>query len=247
MNPEVHNPVTDERGLGSEARYAMVASWRSMLPSILAIGLLIITTALLIAGYGVPVGIGFAVGLVLGTIATTLLWVWVRAGAGSRSVSVGSLSYLTSDPQPNLEDLERYRSIASRVAAVEFSPLGRVLPIGQSATIGGVRVELIALELREAGGLIPMVVESAPPNPAAGSYGEMSVTDDVGTTYVAAIAGSATSAPGWTRTELRFGPAPPEAATAITVRIEEFVEPFATRAGSSARLTGPWEFLIPLR
>lgn len=53
--------------------------WRSMVPSLVFLGLLILVAILLIAGYDVPVGIGYTAGLVLGMVAGTLIWFWVRA------------------------------------------------------------------------------------------------------------------------------------------------------------------------
>lgn len=221
---------------------------RSVVPSLVFIGLLVLVAFLLIAGYGLPVGIGFTAGLVLGTVAATVSWFWVRAGiAGSRSVSFGGFDDISTDPQANSADMERYARAMNRVAAVEQGQLRRVVAIGQSAMAGRVRVELIALELRDAGGLVAVAVQSSPPNPPAGSFVELTVTDDVGTEYAAASSGGGMSSPGSSRLEVRFAPAPPAAATTLVIRIDEFLEPLLGPSGHPDRLVGPWEFRVPLR
>jgi hypothetical protein len=225
----------------------VVDMWRSTIPSIVVLGLLIVTAILLIAGYGVPVGIGFTAGLVLGAIAAASVLFWLKAGSpGSRSVSVGGMSYFHADAPPNVETMERYGRAMSRVAAVDQSPLRRVVGVGQAVITRSVRVELIALELRESGGILTVAVESPPPNPSAGSYGEVTITDDHGTQYVAAITGGGMSSPGSSRSEIRFAPAPPDAARTLVVRIDSFVEPFAIASGAAERLDGPWEFRVTL-
>lgn len=47
-----------------------------------------------------------------------------------------------------------------------------------------------------------------------------------------------------TRLATRFAPAPPEAAGELTIRIEEFVNPFPGPARE--RVVGPWVFVVPL-
>jgi len=221
--------------------------WRSAIPSIVLLGLLVTTAILLIAGYGVPVGVGFTVGLLLGTLAAALTWLWLRSAApGSRSITFGTHSVLSSEPQADFAEMERFGRAMSRLAGVEQTALRRVIAIGQAATTGEVRVELIALEQREAGGLLSVAVHSPPPIAPAGSQAEVSVTDDAGTEYVAASSGGGMSSPGWSRQEIRFAPAPPATATTLVVRIDAFAEPFFGRAGTLERLDGPWEFRVPL-
>jgi hypothetical protein len=43
---------------------------------------------------------------------------------------------------------------------------------------------------------------------------------------------------------IRFAPAPPEAAGELTIRIEEFVNPFPGPARQ--QVVGPWVFVVPL-
>jgi hypothetical protein len=218
---------------------------RSTIPSIVVMGVLILTAILLIGGYGLPVGLGFTAGLILGTVAAMGVWMWLRSGnPGGRSVSIGGMSYFHADAPPDAEAMERYGRAMSRVAAVDQSPLRRVLAIGQAAVTHSVRVELIALELREAGGLLTVAVESAPPNASPGSYCDVSMTDDIGTDYTAAGTGGGMSSPGSSRLEIRFAPSPPERASALMIRIDSFVEPLGPAAD---RLDGPWEFRVSLR
>lgn len=221
--------------------------WRSAIPSLVLLGLLVGTAILLVAGYGVPVGVGFIIGLLLGTLAAALTWMWIRAGApGSRSVSFGGYNVTTAELRPDFAEMERFGRVMTRLAGVEQTPLRRVIAIGQSALAGGVRVELIALEQREAGGLLSVAVHSPPPIAPAGSQAEVHVTDDAGTEYLAASSGGGMSSPGWSRQEIKFAPAPPETATTLVVRIDEFIEPFRGRGVATERLAGPWEFRVPL-
>jgi hypothetical protein len=220
---------------------------RSAVPSLVSLGLLILVAILLIAGYGVPVGIGFTVGLLLGTLAAGLIWAWIRAGvAGDRSVSFGGWSATSSEPHPYFAVMERQAQAMSRVATVGDGPLRGVRAIGQSVVAGGVTVDLISLEMRDTGGLIQVAVLSRPPNPPAGSQAELTLIDDVGTNYTAACLGGNMASPGSIRLEVRFAPPPPGDARALILHIDEFVEPFVSPGGNSERLVGPWEFRVPL-
>ena len=89
----------------------------------------------------------------------------------------------------------------------------------------------------------PRSSHTRPPTGSVGHFLEATITDDAGTVYVAFGQGSGGSSPGTTRHELRFSPAPPDAARALTVRIEQFSDPFA---GSSEPLIGLWVFRVAL-
>lgn len=223
----------------------MVDIERSNLAALIAIGLLIVVSALLIAGYGVPTGIGFAVGVVLGTAASMFTWLWIKGGPpGTRSVSFGS--WEANDPPEPPVGMQRWAQTMSRLHGVGEGPLRKVIPIGQSATVETVRVELTAIELREDGGLIPVTIHTRPPTPAPGLVADVTVTDDVGTEYVAGSGNGGGSAGGWSRTELLFAPLPPEAATTLLIRIDAFADPFGACTGRDERLAGPWEFRVTL-
>ena len=214
----------------------------SRVPAFLLLGLVFVATALLIAGYGVPVGIGVVTGLLLGAaVILALLGLSSRSRGSAGFVSWGS--HGVSANQPDHELIERYGRISMRVAGVDAGALRRVIPLGDTIEAGGARVELVALEMREDGGIATLVAHTRPPVGPVGHFAEVMVSDDAGTAYIASGQGMGGSSPGTCRDEIRFAPAPPESARMLTLRIEAFVDPFPGRA---VQLRGPWEFRVAL-
>jgi hypothetical protein len=125
-----------------------------------------------------------------------------------------------------------------------MTALRRIVAIGQMTEVEAIRVELTALELREGGGVALAVAHTEPPDARSlGPFARISVRDDVGTAYAAGSDGSGGSQFA-TRLSIRFAPAPPEAAGELTIRIEEFVNPFPGPA--RRQVVGPWVFVVPL-
>jgi hypothetical protein len=135
-------------------------------------------------------------------------------------------------------ELEEQGRLAGRLVGLEESRLMRVLPIVQTAEKDGVRVELMSIEVRENGCLGAIAVYSRPPAAPAGSMAHVAVSDDIGTTYFA-TGGGGQSTPSVSRLEIRFAPSPPDAARELTIRIDEFLEPFYMPGSKPARLGGP--------
>jgi hypothetical protein len=213
----------------------------SRVPALLLLGLVLVAAALLIAGYGVAVGMGVIVGLLLG--AAIIL---VFLGLSSRShVSAGFSWVSHGGPanQPDHELIQRYGRDSMRVAGVDAGALRRVIAVGGSVEAGGARVELIALEVREDGGIATLVAHTRPPVGYIGHFIEVAVSDDAGTAYVASGQGSGGSGPTASRHEIRFAPAPPDGARILTLRVVSFADPFPGRA---VQLDGPWEFRVEL-
>jgi hypothetical protein len=213
----------------------------SRVPAFFLLGLVVVATSLLIAGYGVPVGIGVIAGLLLGA-AVILAFL----GLSSRSGGGAGFTWLSRDVsanQPDHELIERHGRDSMRVAGVDAGALRRVIAVGASVDAGGARVELIAVEVREDGAIATLVAHTPPPVGYVGHFVEVTVSDDAGTAYVASGQGSGGSSPGASRHEIRFAPAPPESARTLTLRIEAFVDPFPGRA---VQLRGPWEFRVAL-
>jgi hypothetical protein len=132
----------------------------------------------------------------------------------------------------------------ARAAAVEMTALHRIVAVGQTTEVEAIRIEVTALELREGGGVALAVAHTEPPDVRSpGPFARISVLDDVGTTYAAGSEPHGGS-PFATRLTIRFAPAPPEAAGELTIRIEEFVNPFPGPARE--RVVGPWVFVVPL-
>ena len=211
---------------------------------LVVIGVVLLAASLVVAGYGVPVGVGLFVGLALGFGVGLVGVLWLGAGPG-RTVGLGSWTFdktdaMTSGP-PQLPD---WVQDGARAAAVEMTALRRILAVGQTTEIEAIRVEVTALELREGGGVAIAVVHTEPPDARSlGPFARSSVLDDVGTTYAAGAEPHGGS-PFATRLTIRFAPAPPEAAGELTIRIEEFVNPFPGPARE--RVVGPWVFVVLL-
>jgi hypothetical protein len=212
----------------------------SRLPGFLLLAIVIIAAALLLAGLGVAVGTGIIVGLVLGLLAIgAFMAIAQRSGA---TTGFSMLSSVSTGAEPDHALLERHAREAMRVAQVDDGALRRVVAVGDVAQGGGLRVELIAVELRDEGGLATFAVRARPPVGPAGHIAEVRVSDGVGTVYAAAGQGTSGTASS-TRHEVRFAPAPPAAAETLTIVIERFVDPFP--AGSMP-IEGTWAFDVAL-
>jgi hypothetical protein len=211
---------------------------------LIVIALVLLVASLVVVGYGVPVGVGLFVGVALGCGVGVIGVLWLGAGPG-RTVGSGSWTFdktdaMTSGP-PQLPD---WVHDGASAAAVEMTALRRILAVGQTTEIEAIRVEVTALELREGGGVAIAVAHTEPPDARSlGPFARISVLDDVGTTYAAGSEGSG-GLHFATRLSIRFAPAPPEAAGELTIRIEEFVNPFPGPARQ--QVVGPWVFVVPL-
>ena len=211
---------------------------------LIVIGIVLLAAALMVVGYGVPVGVGLLVGLALGSGVGVIAVLWLGARPG-RTAGLGSFTFLSPDGAtsgpPEFPD---WLQDGARAAAVEMTALNRVLPVGQSTEVEAIRIELTALELRAGGGVATAIAHTEPPDARPlGPFARISVLDDVGTTYAAGTEGNGGS-PFATRLSIRFAPAPPETAGELTIRIEEFVNPFPGPARE--RVVGPWVFVVPL-
>jgi hypothetical protein len=214
----------------------------SRLPGLLLLGLALLASVLLIAGYGVGVGVGLIAGLVVGA-AVILAFMAMSSRSGS------SVHFRGWDARGGPPDraatafLERHVRDLQRVADVDSGALRRVIALGDEVQASGVRVELVALEIREDGAIVTVVAHTRPPVGNVGHFAEVTVSDDAGTPYVASGQGIGGSSPGTSRHEIRFAPAPPEDARTLTIRIEAFMAPFP---GPATELSGPWEFHVAL-
>jgi hypothetical protein len=211
----------------------------SRLPGVLLLAVVIAAGTLLIAGFGGPVGIGVLVGVALG-LAAVLASVAMRPGSSGVSFSVPGTQFSGSEPDHTL--IERHGRDFMRVAGVDSGALNRVLAIGTSVEAGGVRVELVALELRDNGVIGLLVAHSRPPVGQVGHFATVKVRDDLDTAYIAAGQGTGGST-GTARHEVRIAPAPPAAARLLTLTVESFADPFP---GSASTIEGPWSFEIDL-
>jgi hypothetical protein len=110
----------------------------------------------------------------------------------------------------------RARSSEPGEPAIEASSLVRVVPIGQSVTAHGASVELIALEIREAGAVL--YVRARPSTPRRIGDPQAAVSDDAGTDYrVVYWSWDGTDRVATGRIELT--PAPPPGASVLKIRV----------------------------
>jgi hypothetical protein len=214
---------------------------------LIVIALVLLAASLILVGYGVPVGVGLFVGLALGCGVGVVGVLWLGAGPG-RTVGLGSFTFLTADTVTSgpsgPPEFPEWIEDGLRAAAVEMTALRRVVAVGQVTEVEAIRIEMTALELREGGGVALAVAHTEPPDARSlGPFARISVLDDVGTAFAAGSEGSGGSQFA-TRLSIRFAPAPPDAAGQLTIRIEEFVNPFPGPA--RRQVAGPWVFVIPL-
>ncbi len=213
----------------------------SRLPALVLLVLVVVAAALLVAGWGVAVGVGVLVGLLLGLVAILAAMAIAQRSGGS-----ASFSWMSAGPNPTEPDhtlLAQHHREFMRVAAIDSGDLRRVIAVGAAVEAGGVRLELIAVELRTDGGLATLVAQTRPPIGPAGHFAEVRVSDDVNTAYVAAGQGMGGPTPTTTRHEVRFAPAPPEVAAVLSITIDRFIDPFPSGA---IPIDGPWTFEIRL-
>jgi hypothetical protein len=213
----------------------------SRLPALVLLVLVIAAAALLVAGWGVPVGVGVLTGLVLGFVAILAAMAIAQRSGGS--VSFSSMRPAPHQAEPGLALLEKHGRDSMRVVGVDAGDLQRVIAVGAAVEAGGVRLELIAVELRTDGGLATFVGQTRPPIGPPGHFAEVRVSDDANTAYVAAGQGMGGPTPTTTRHEVRFAPAPPEAAAVLSITIDRFIDPFPSGA---LPIEGPWTFEISL-
>ena len=136
---------------------------------------------------------------------------------------------------------DRVRRLHGLYGAVQGSPLRQVVPIGQLAEDAGVSVELISLEIRDAGCLLHWASHSPGRRPG---LPDLRVRDDVGTPYVAGALGSTREGEDL-RGHAVLAPAPPEAAR----RLQVDVEGFGTRrplGRHAEEMRGRWSFTVDL-
>ncbi len=203
--------------------------------------LVVAAAASLVAGWGVAVGVGVFIGLVLGFVAILAAFAMAQRTGGFASFS--SLRATSNQIEPDRALLDRHGHDSMRVAGIDEGDLRRVIALGTTVEAGGVRLELTSVELRTDGGLATLVAHTRPPIGQAGPFVEVRVSDDTGTIYVAAGQGLGGPGPTTTRHDVRFAPGPPSSAKVLTLSIDRFVDPFS---GGATPIDGPWTFEISL-
>jgi len=215
----------------------MVGGFRARAFGLLIIVVIVVADALLIAGYGVAVGLGALAGLILGTIVGIGGSLWLMHGPG-RSVSFGPMYSASREPTP--EFIEEMRD-AGEIGQVDLGPVVAIQPVLDSATARGLSVELLAVEYHEAGIAFTLDVRAGigalPPQWMA----RVVISDDVGTDYRAYAHGEGGSM-GDRRYQVTALPALPPSATRLDIRIDRFLDPMPGREPQ----IGPWSFSVAL-
>ena len=127
---------------------------------------------------------------------------------------------------------------------VQLSPLVRVVPIGQQAEADGIRVELIALEIREAGAVLYWRAFTTDDRMLGLAVVE--IGDDHGGEYHVYLGGGGGGERAWSG-ETNIAPAPTTGVSMLRVTVTGF-DMFAGFPGAGHGRTsgGPWAFEIPL-
>jgi hypothetical protein len=214
---------------------------RSRLPALLFWAIVLVAIVALLAGYGIPVGVGALVGLVLGAIAGAVGVLWLVRGPG-RSIHLGGYSWSSLDATgvPSVDPSEM-RELTD-VLGVDLGPIHSIVPVLSTVEAHGLEIQLLAIELHEAGASLGFDVRARPGALPALQMVKVSVMDDVGTLYRALGQGQG-GGPGRMRYEVTVIPAVPTASRHVSVQIDGFIDPFGGARGSQA---GPWAFEVPL-
>ncbi len=200
--------------------------------------------------------LGAVIGFVVGAAALYLLDRRVILGGSGRDYHFGwsrsSIAPLRrSRVQPSPEQTERWRRRATLMSAIPGSPLRGVVGVGASAVAGDLTVELIAIEIRDAGGrgLLRFRSQGGHIGGQLAMVGEpeVAVTDDVGTRYESGLGGWSGSQEGGDA-EFSFAPRPPDDASQLTIVVERFREfrlpPGHELSGPPEGIVGPWTFAL---
>jgi hypothetical protein len=205
------------------------------------LGVVFVTAALLIAGYGAPIGVGALVGIALGFLAGTVGTMWMSRG-NAPYVAFNSTSHLGPGGHSAEDEMAWLREV-SDLMSVDLGEVRRVVPVLSIVEAAGLRIQLVALELSDFGFSTIFDVTILPGSLRSPSMARVTIADDLGTSYRAVAQGEGSSS---TRMRLRAValPSPPDAAMRLTIAIPQLVDPFPS--GSKA-LAGPWTFEVALR
>src|SRR5258705_7094227 len=95
--------------------------------------IVLVTIGLLVAGYGLPIGVGALVGFILGALGGLVGLLWLARGPG-RTIGVGSFQWNMLSEQssnPDLDAMSLMREL-SEVLSVDLGRVRRVVPLLQT-------------------------------------------------------------------------------------------------------------------
>jgi hypothetical protein len=208
---------------------------------VFVVAVVVVGIGLLIAGYGVAVGLGALVGLIFGFVAGSLGSLWLARGAG-RTVTFGGRAWSSDSITPSPDQIEEMRDLTD-ISGVSLGGVRSVTPVLSTAEATRLIVQLVTIEHHEGGLAMILEVRTQPGTLPPGSLARVAVSDDIGTRYRASALSQGGSA-----TESRYTviaiPAPPAAASQLEIVIERFLDPFPGAPGHGA--IGPWSFSVSL-
>jgi len=136
----------------------------------------------------------------------------------------------------NLRDL-------TEVQGVDLGAVRSIIPVLATSEAAGLELQLLDVELREAGLVLNLDLRAGPGVLMPPSMARVAISDEAGTAYRAS-AQSQGGGPTRIRVLVSAIPAPPAGARNLTVRFEEFVDPPFPHMGRP--VAGPWTFSVPL-
>jgi hypothetical protein len=213
------------------------------IPALLFLAIVIVAIAALLAGYGIPVGVGALAGLVLGAMAGAIGTLWLSRGTG-RSIHLGGVAWDSSEAlQPASAGLVTPMEEFVDVLASDLGRTRSIQPVMTTTQAPGLEVELVAIEVREAGAMLIVEVRVLPGGFQPPPIVQVGVTDDIGTAY-RAVGQAQGGSPNRSRFGITVIPVTPPLARELTIRIDRFVDmvPVGRRAA-----IGPWSFTVVLR
>jgi hypothetical protein len=173
----------------------------------------------------------------------------VRLGRGALTgADLGAL------PPEDRERMERLRTAGELRLVLAGSGFRRLVIVGQVQTVRGVTIELLALEIRGAGGRCLLRWRTATPTDPAGSstlLADIAMRDEHGTPYQLGCDPFARGRHNGGVVECFFVPPPPAGAGELVISIARLVPlPLPTQMPSAQppreRIEGPWEFRVTL-
>ena len=148
-------------------------------------------------------------------------------------------------------------------AAIEASPLQRVIGVGLGRTINGITIELLALELRELGSFGTLRIEISRDSRMHEAFvaPEITARDSHGKRYSAMVVGGdgqsrSAGDSWWLRCRFSLVPRVPADADRLTIRVERLGSQWPMRVPSPEGTVdtvseptwtdGPWDFQVTL-
>ena len=226
----------------------VVAGLRGRAFGLVIFAILVVTIALLVVGYGLAVGLGVLAGLVLGFGVGLFAFFSTWQGRGQVTFGGGHSTFASwndlsaeagDEAEPPMADMRAL----SEVFSVDLGAVRSIIPILATSVAAGLTLQLLDVEVREAGLALNLDMAVGPGVLMPPSMARVSITDDAGTAYRTS-AQSQGGSPSRVRVQVVAIPSPPTGARSLTVRVNEFLDPPFPHMGRP--VAGPWTFSVAL-